>query len=603
VSFPRSADPGLLIVLLLFAFLAIGTLFIDPVRTTYGLKSDEATYVSMALSIAHDGDLAFQQRDLARFWPFYESGPEGIFLKRGKGPEDRLYFGKSFLYPLVAAPFVRVAGLNGLLLLNVLLLAGTFVCLYLYAAARMASSSALLVSTGFLGASITPLFGVWMMPETFNLALVGVAYFFWLYKEVRPRPDGGSADPHGGQGTDVVAAVLLGLATFSKPSNLVLILPLIALAWWRGQLVRGLTIGVIFGLVVAAGFGANGLISGELNYQGGERKTFYGEYPFQHDEATFNNLGISVTTESLEFEGWRHLGRNTAYFLFGRHFGLVPYYFPAVVVVVWALIRRQEREAWHAFIAGAVAVTALTLLLLLPNTWSGGGGPPGNRYFLSIYPAFFFLIPKARSLLPGVIMWLGGAMFVAQILVDPFVAAKRPWQNTQQGLFRLLPVELTMIDDLPVQLDQRWHGVRQRRVGIRYGDQPQLILHYLDDNAWGPEEPGIWVSGDARADIVVRTNSPVAGLEVSLSSPIANNVTVTVDGSTQHVGLTPNKSVTLRLPIEGVYSRGAQSFVVTVKTEAGFVPRLRTAGSSDGRFLGVVVGLDGVGDSPDHRPP
>ena len=252
----------------------------------------------MALSIAHDGDLAFQKRDLTRFWPLYESGPEGIFLKRGKGPEDRLYFGKSFIYPLVAAPFVRFAGLNGLLLLNVLLLAGMFVCLYLYAAARMASSGALLTSTGFLGASITPLFGVWMMPETFNLALVGVGYFFWLYKEVRPRHHGASAAPRDEHGTDIVAAVLLGLATFSKPSNLVLILPPIALAWWRGQWGRGLTTGVVFGLVVAAGFGANGLISGELNYQGGERKTFYGQYPFQNDNATFDNLGISVTTES-----------------------------------------------------------------------------------------------------------------------------------------------------------------------------------------------------------------------------------------------------------------------------------------------------------------
>ena len=589
MSFPRSADPGLLIVLLLFAFLAVAALLINPVRTTYGLKSDEATYVAMALSVAHDGDLVFQQRDLARFWPLYEGGPEGIFLKRGKGPEDRLYFGKSFIYPLVAAPFVRLAGLNGLLFLNILLLAGLFVCLYLYAAARMATHGALLLSTGFLGASITPLFAVWMMPETFNLALVGFGYFFWLYKEVRPRHDGASVVPRDGQTTDIVAAVLLGLATFSKPSNLVLILPLIALAWWRGQLGRGLTIGIVFGLVVAAGFGANGLISGELNYQGGERKTFYGQYPFQSDEATFDTLGISVTTESLEFEGWRHLGRNTAYFLVGRHFGLVPYYFPAVVVVVWALVRRRELEAWHALIAGAVTLTAITLLLLLPNTWSGGGGPPGNRYFLSIYPALFFLIPRARSILPGVIMWIGGALFVAQILVDPFVAAKRPWQNTQRGLFRSLPVELTMINDLPVQLDQG-------RSRIRYGDQPQLLLYYLDDNAWRPEEPGIWVAGNARADIVVRTNPPVAGLDVSLRSPIANAATVTLDGATHQVELAPNEVMTLRVPIEGVYARGAQSFVLTVETETGFVPQLRTAGSNDARFLGVVVGLEGIDD-------
>ena len=587
MSFPRSADPGLLIVLILFAFLAVGALLVNPIRTTYGIKSDEATYITMALSIAHDGDIAFQQRDLTRFWPLYQGGPEGIFLKRGDGPDDRLYFGKSFIYPLVAAPFVRLAGLNGLLLLNVLLLAGLFVCLYLYAAARMATPAALLVSTGFLGASITPLFGVWMMPETFNLALVGCGYFFWLYKEVRQRPAGASAGFMDKQGSDLVAAVLLGLATFSKPSNLVLILPLIGLPWWRGQLTRGFTTGVVFALVVAAGFGTNGLISGELNYQGGERKTFYGEYPFQTDDATFETLGISVTTESLEFEGWQHLGRNTVYFLFGRHFGLVPYYFPAVVVVGWALVRRRELEVWHALIAGAVTVTAVTLLVLLPNTWSGGGGPPGNRYFLSIYPAFFFLIPAARTILPGVIMWVGGALFVAQILVDPFVAASRPWQNTQRGLFRVLPVELTMVNDLPVQLDQG-------RSRIRYGDDPQLLLYYLDDNAWRPEEAGIWVAGESRADIIVRTYPPLARLEITLRSPIANVATVTVDGSTHQAELTPNKTETLRVPIEGVFARGAQSFVLTVETESGFVPHLRTAGSADSRFLGVLVGLEGI---------
>ena len=265
----------------------------------------------------------------------------------------------------------------------------------------------------------------------------------------------------------------------------------------------------------------------------------------------------------------------------------MPYYFPAVVVLGWALVRRRELEVWHALIAGAVAVTAVTLLVLLPNTWSGGGGPPGNRYFLSIYPAFFFLIPAARTILPGVIMWVGGALFVAQILVDPFVAASRPWQNTQRGLFRVLPVELTMVNDLPVQLDQG-------RSRIRYGDDPQLLLYYLDDNAWHPEEAGIWVAGESRADIIVRTYPPLAGLEITLRSPVANVATVTVDGSTHQAELTPNETETLRVPIDGVFARGAQSFVLTVETESGFVPHLRNAGSADSRFLGVQVGLEGI---------
>ena len=597
MSLPKSADQGLLIVLLVFAFLAVAALFINPVRTTYGIKSDEATYVTMAMSLAHDGDLSFQQRDLARFWSIYESGPEGIFLKRGNGPEDRLYFGKAFIYPLVAAPFVRLAGLNGLLVLNILLLAGLFMCLYAYAAARATPSGALLLSTGFLAASIAPLFAVWMMPETFNLALVGYGYFCWLFKEVRPRT--GETPGRGwlsGRSSDMAAAILLGLATFSKPSNLMLILPLIALSWWRRDFWRGLQIGVVFALVVATCFGTNGLVSGELNYQGGERKTFYGEFPFQDAESTFDTVGYSVTTENLEFEGWQHLGRNLVYFVFGRHFGLLPYYFPAIVVSVWALRRWRELVLWHALIAAAVTVTALALLLLLPYTWSGGGGPAGNRYFLSIYPAFFFLIPTARSLLPGVLMWVGGGLFVAQILVDPFVGASRPWQNTQRGLFQVLPVELTMVNDLPVLLDQR-------RSRVPYGDNPRLVLYYLDDNAWRPEGPGFWVAGGAETDLIVRTTPRLSAVDITVRSPIENAATLRVDGEPYRIDLEPDTPVTIRAPVDGVIAREGKSFVLTIETADGFLARLLNPDLIDRRYLGVFVDLKGIMSQPAEPEP
>ena len=596
MSVSRSPDTGLLIVLLLFGFLAVAALLINPTRTTYGLKSDEATYVTMALSIAHDADLVFQRRDLDRFRQVYrdyeqQGGPEGIFLKRGSWPHDRLYFGKAFIYPLVAAPFIRLAGLNGFLVLNVLLLAITFLCLYVYAVARMTPTVALLVSTGFLGASITPLFSVWMMPETFNMALVGCGYFCWLYKEVTARTNAGATKRlFLGSRSDLMTAVLLGLATFSKLSNLLLILPPIALACWRRRFSHGFQVGVVFALVVAAGFGTNGLISGELNYQGGDRKTFYGEYPFQNDTATFENLGIEVTTESLEFEGWQHLGRNTVYFLFGRHFGLLPYFFPAIVVIISALRRWRELRAQHALVAVAIVGTAMVLLFLLPHTWSGGGGPPANRYFLSIYPAFFFLIPAIRTLLPGIVMWVGGALFVAQILVNPFVAAKRPWQNSEQGLFRMLPVELTMVDDLPVQL------ANVNRTVAPFGPVPQPRLYYLDDNAWHPEESAIWVAGQATADVIVRFKQPISELEITVWSPINNTATLTVDGSSHRVELTSKRPVTVRAPINGVLSKGTQNFVLRITTENGFAPAYHDpfGQSIDFRYLGVRVRLAGI---------
>ncbi len=179
---------------------------VDVPRTGYGIKSDEATYVAMALSVAYDGDLTYEKQDLERFAGLYHSGPNGIFLKRGKhlrvefgGPfpfvrrikrdanPDRLYYGKAFIYPVLAAPLVRLYGLNGLLIANVLLLAMAVVCAYVFLAAQSPPASAALFTSAFFGAAALPVYGAFLMPDIFNLAVVLLAYFLWLYKEVRAQ--------------------------------------------------------------------------------------------------------------------------------------------------------------------------------------------------------------------------------------------------------------------------------------------------------------------------------------------------------------------------------------------------------------------------------
>ena len=59
------------------------------------------------------------------------------------------------------------------------------------------------------------------------------------------------------------------------------------------------------------------------------------------------------------------------------------------------------------------------MLLVLPFTWSGGGGPTGNRYLLSVYPVLLFLMPPRNIAWPGVLAWLGGALFTAKIRDEP----------------------------------------------------------------------------------------------------------------------------------------------------------------------------------------
>src|SRR6185295_15491558 len=66
--------------LLLLAFAAT----FDLPRETQSFKGDEATYYSLTKSLATDFDFSFERKDLTRVWEEFRSGPEGIFLKRGK---------------------------------------------------------------------------------------------------------------------------------------------------------------------------------------------------------------------------------------------------------------------------------------------------------------------------------------------------------------------------------------------------------------------------------------------------------------------------------------------------------------------------------------
>jgi hypothetical protein len=232
---PKSSST--LVATCLLAAALLGAALVDVPSVTLGLKGDEATYVSMALSLTGDRDLKFTQTDLKRFIGLYRMGPEGIFLKQGRRPPaEGLEFGKALLHPLVAAPFVAVFGLNGFLILNILLIAGIAWLAIRYASAQ-GGSGATIFGLAFVFASITPIYAVWLTPEILNVGLVFTAYFLWLFKQAplaqeRTRPAlRWMLSPW----TDLAAACLLGAATYSKPPNALLVAPIAldTLRRWR----------------------------------------------------------------------------------------------------------------------------------------------------------------------------------------------------------------------------------------------------------------------------------------------------------------------------------------------------------------------------------
>jgi hypothetical protein len=592
---------------------------VDPVGGYPPIKGDEATYVSMALSVAYDGDLAFERMDLDRFWAFYRVSPDGIFLKRGKmlrlkvlasppfvrfvwwadAPGDKLYYGKAFIHAVMAAPFVRLMGLNGFLVFNVLLLAGVAFCGYRFALARAPSGVAMAFTLAFFGASIVPIYLVWYTPEIVNLALVFYAYFLWLYKEVAPPASGGVAAFLRGRGSNVAAAILLGMVTFSKPLDVLLVGPLVLLLWWRRRWLFGLLVALVFVATVGGLFSVNAAVSGEFNYQGGEhRKIFYTWFPFADPGATFETArgGHAMVTNDADSESvfepgvfLPRLARNTCYFALGRHTGFIPYYFPGAVVLLAWLWRRREIRVWQLFALAGVVVSVLATLVLLPYTWAGGGGPPGNRYFLSFYPALFFLVPSMGCFRPAIAAWIGGTMFMAQSLVNPFYASKTPWLNADHGMVRVLPVELTMVNDLPIKLD------RVRGDGLKFGKDPELSLYLLDENIYAPEPAGIWVTARRRTDLLIRTAKPLTSLRLTLSSPVPNKVWVSLEGRSVTVDLVPGVAVDAQMAsMGGVFADRGYGYVLSVEASAGLVPMNTYPGSEDRRYLGVLMRLQGV---------
>ncbi len=591
----------------LVAIMAAAAISVDVPRTTYGLKSDEATYIAAALSLAYDGDLAYQRRDLERFAGLYHSGPDGIFLKRGKvmrirvrapfpfvhvqhrqDPDTtRLYFGKAFVYPLVVAPFVRLFGLNGILLAHVGLLALAGAAAYLFLAAQGPPARALALATAYFGASVLPVYSVFLMPEVFNFTLVLLAYFLWLYKEV--KPDGVLSRPW----TNYAAAVLLGICTYSKPlPTAMLVAPLVMLPWFRRRWVEGFAVGALSVVVAGAFFGMNAAVSGEFNYQGGERRTFYSAFPFDRPGNTWRSdpaagrAGTDGEMQQLVLtspDAPRWFRQNLTFFTFGRHFGFVPYFFPGAVAILAWLVSRQRRESWRLLVFLGFLASTVALLLVLPFTWSGGGGPPGNRYFFTAYPVLLFLIPPGLSVAPGVLAWVGGALFTAKMLVSPFVAAKYPFLVVEKGAARRLPVELTMANDLPVRLAQPLRG------RVQYRTDPGVLLYHLDQNSWPPEPNGMWISGSGRSEIIMRTAFPVEYVQFEAESPVPTVITVSLGSTPVQVALQPKRITYFNVPASGMRGFGDFNYLLTTHSTEGFVPHLLEPANMDYRNLGAQL--------------
>lgn len=663
---PLLRDPGVVASILLGLLLTGFALAVDFPKASLGFQSDEATYYVLGHSLAEDGDFAFDRGDLARVWREFPSGPEGIFLKKGKsrwieqtsgfpwvglasGPDphgDRLYFGKSFAYPLAAAPFVWLFGTGGFLVLHAILLALNLLAAYWFLRARSDATAALAYAAVFFVASAAPVYFVWITPEIFNLSMGVLGLFCGLYRMVSPDVPPGAgwwSRFLRGAGGPCLGAVIIGIAAFSKPTNAALAVPIVAAALLRRDWKIGAAASLAFALSSGALVALNLATSGEANYQGGDRATYYMAkgFPFMTDAAPTTTTSAQATPAvgggALGLARGRDdllreiiLSRdslvevfpaNLRYFLIGRHSGLVPYFFPGVLSVLLFLFAGRGRRAGFQWVTLGTAIFAnLVLLLWVPYTYSGGGGPIGNRYFMGLYPLLLFVTPALRSALPAVGGLAVGALFTAPLVMNPFYTSYRPAEHAKHGPLRWLPLEKSLLNDLPI-------NVTPERVRIQLAGEPRIFAYFVDDNAYPPEGEWFWVKGGSRADLILRAplkEVAEGGQELTVIGPdgvpvvkrfaahqlrqlrvevrtgdVPNTVTIETGADRQQLSLGAHRDTFTTVRAEaGLPYRAhldqATSYVYTlsITSATGFTPMFtQGAGNTDQRYLGVLVRL------------
>jgi hypothetical protein len=614
----------------------------DPAKLAEGrFFSDEATYYAMTWSLVSDFDLEYTAADLTRIDREYPEGPSGIFLKRAAGglrlsgprvpeSEKRLYFGKAMTYPVLAAPFVALVGTRGFLILNALCLVAGWICVFVELRRRASEKVAMYTSATLVLATVAPIYIFWMQPELLNFALVALALTAWRLD--RPR----------------LSAVLFGIAGYTKPTHLLLAAPLGIAPLFDPERTPGRRVleilrrgAVMIGCTVLL-FGLNTLVTGEWNYQGGERKTFVSEFPFeraQQKDVTFGNSGEWMTTMKLgplqqgeaESRGSgiaqsaRELQEmfeaNLVDFWVGRYGGMLPYFAPAfLALAIFLGLGPRAKEGWLALVGLLLFYLVSIRIIPGPSNWYGGGGTVGNRYFIAVLPLAMFFVPKGREFLVTVLGVAVSALFLLPAWLQPVAHSMKPslLASPPYGPLTYLRAERAMLNDLSFCTDawrkkQPYDDVEGDPPIHRPGSRHGYWLYFPDDGTFGREiipemfhkdgEPmeGFRVKRGSRTEVLLRANEPVDYIDVTLVGMRAvDDIQIEAGGASERA-LVPGSGLVRYRIVPGPPVMYYDSFVYALHAESRGVPVSQTPDASQSEHALIRLALH-VSPRPDPKP-
>lgn len=538
-----------------------GALTMDRSRWP-ALVGDEATYAMQAESLAFDFDLAYTHADYDRFLAHWGRPPDGLILQ-SRDHGAHITFGKPWLYGFTIAPLVRVAPVRGAFVGNALWLALAALSAAWTLERRLGRWAPLWVAA-FLFASVAFVPVFWVHADVFLLAVVALAYALAWRGEGDPAERSArltemyEGDPLGApeprrRGRWLLVGVLLGAAVTFRPFHLALVAP-VWLAVGTGAARRARRLALAGGLAAVVGLGALGgiLAGGSWTGYGGERQGFYGATGFP--DVDFDREDWSKSVERWGNTSWIHAETlhfkvdarlwawNSVYFLIGQNVGILPYFLPLLLGVFAA---RRDGGRWLLPLA-ALAVVA-SLFLVMPFNFYGGGGSVSNRYFLPIYPAFWFLAARPlfgpdgrRGWLAPVLVTLAAAPFLLPVWQAPrvfpvdelgryrhvgAVAARwLPYETTQSHipggrdvLHHNLWIKFRSLEVAPEGVGAEWLRLQRGGSGeLLVGHNRRLAGVRLEVGADGPSRIEV-VGGTVGTRILTPTGGVV--FEIMVSEP------------------------------------------------------------------------------------
>lgn len=618
------------------ALVALGFSLNYPSAVKGNFFSDCATYYGLTSSLAEDFDIEYKPDDIVRIYKDFDGGPSGIFLQQNR-ETGKLYYGKSYIYPLVLAPAFKLFGHHGILITHALLLGLMLMAATLFLERRWGSSKALLMALAFILPTAAFVFFFWIAPEFFNMSLVFLGYFFLLYKYTNPLEE--NEKPGVLRGfllsfwTDYLAIILLGLVAFSKISNIVLAVPIFLILLSKKKWLPFFAGGVLIVLVVVSLFGIRLLVAGEWNFQGGVRKSFHGEFPLANGKTfeTASQVSVETNLGKWEFPFFlEDIAHNFVYYFAGRFGGIIPYFFPAfLALLLFFIFPGKSLNKW--FLLLGIIMGAGIYIILIPTNVIGGGGTVANRYFMNIFPMFFFLLPEKKNDWADKAAFLGGFIFMGHILINPIYYSRFPAHYADSAILRLLPVEFTMLNDLPINTDSSrrrmpWFKTENGQPA-RFKDGPNkddlvydFYLYQLDYNSFTKEpnpfsfyqnEKGettrdlltkngkqqLWTKGSSRAEMIMRTGEIRNKLKMTVTnSAVDNNVVIKVHNQTTSITMKPGEKKTFEFALGDTFAYHYLStsylYSLVVSCDNGISPRTMAEGANDFRYLGVMLELE-----------